>query len=261
MDELIRKDQGLYKKYEELLLKRDQLYREAGSISTAYIREFGALMIEDFELKVECIKKKKMIAYCQAAVNRGQAIDVESMKKEIEMSMKLYTMQLQKMLEDKKRADKASKSPLYRIERAKRIYRRLAKLVHPDLNPKTEEDQELSDLWNRIVIAYNCNDDKELENLEILVLAYLKKAGIPTETPDIENLEERIEKLEMEINQILTTEPYIYKEFFESKERIAARKAELREEIEDYREYSESLSEMLLYLMCEEGTVFTWHVN
>ena len=111
------------------------------------------------------------------------------------------------------------------------------------------------------MIAYNCNDDKELENLEILVLAYLKKAGIPTETPDIENLEERIEKLEMEINQILTTEPYIYKEFFESKERIAARKAELREEIEDYREYSESLSEMLLYLMCEEGTVFTWHVN
>ena len=68
MDELIKKENGKYKKYEELLLKRDQLNKEAGAIHTLYIKEFGELLLEDFELKVECIKKKKQISYCQAAI-------------------------------------------------------------------------------------------------------------------------------------------------------------------------------------------------
>ncbi|MBQ7557978.1 MAG: hypothetical protein IJT00_07930, partial [Lachnospiraceae bacterium] len=51
--------------YEELLLRRDQLYREAGSYMTAYTREFGDLITSNFELKVECIKQKKTISYCR----------------------------------------------------------------------------------------------------------------------------------------------------------------------------------------------------
>ena len=41
MDELIKKENGKYKKYEELLLKRDQLNKEAGAIHTLYIKEFA----------------------------------------------------------------------------------------------------------------------------------------------------------------------------------------------------------------------------
>ena len=52
MGELIVKDAGKYKKYEELLLKRDQLNKEAGSLNTAYVKEFGELLLKDFELKV-----------------------------------------------------------------------------------------------------------------------------------------------------------------------------------------------------------------
>ena len=47
--------------YEELLLRRDQLFRESGSYMTAYTQEFGDLITANFELKVECIKKKKTI--------------------------------------------------------------------------------------------------------------------------------------------------------------------------------------------------------
>ena len=47
--------------YGELLVKRDQYLKEAGSFLTVYTAEFGDLLTANFELKIECIKKKKTI--------------------------------------------------------------------------------------------------------------------------------------------------------------------------------------------------------
>ena len=44
MDEMFRIRNDAYEIYEELLLKRDQLEREAGSIRTSYFKEFGDLI-------------------------------------------------------------------------------------------------------------------------------------------------------------------------------------------------------------------------
>ena len=80
--------------YEELLLRRDQLFRESGSYMTAYTQEFGDLITANFELKVECIKKKKTISYCRRRMNRGLAIDTTRMQAEIDQEMTLYYTQL-----------------------------------------------------------------------------------------------------------------------------------------------------------------------
>ena len=74
MEVVIQKDERLAK-YEDLLIKRDILKKEAGSYMTAYICEFGQLITEVFEAEVECIRKKKSIAFCQTAVNRGEKPD------------------------------------------------------------------------------------------------------------------------------------------------------------------------------------------
>ena len=52
-----------YDEYEELLLMRDQVRKEAGQAWTLYVRFFGQLMTEVFEEKVACIRLKKLIAY------------------------------------------------------------------------------------------------------------------------------------------------------------------------------------------------------
>ena len=57
--ERVENDNTRVNEYEELLLKRDQLFRESGSYMTAYTQEFGDMITANFELKVECIKKKK----------------------------------------------------------------------------------------------------------------------------------------------------------------------------------------------------------
>lgn len=258
MNELIKKEDGKYKVYEELLIKRDQLIKDAGAIHTIYLKEFGELLLESFELKIECIKKKKMISYCQAALNRGESIDVQKMNNMIDTSMALYNLQLKEMAAKKEIADKAKNVPSYQAERAKRIYKRLAKMLHPDINPNVVDNKELSDLWDRIYIAYNCNDDEELDNLEILVRKALKDNGEVIENVEIDNLEERISKLEYEINNILTTEPYIYSDLLSSEDKVIARKEELNREIAEFKNYSAELSEILQIILSGGGATLTW---
>ena len=59
--DIIKLKNTSYTKYEEVLLRRDNLRKEAEHFHMEYIREFGSLIIKAFEIKVECIRKKKMI--------------------------------------------------------------------------------------------------------------------------------------------------------------------------------------------------------
>ncbi|MBP5261755.1 MAG: hypothetical protein J6Z43_06490 [Clostridiales bacterium] len=257
MNGLVRKSNGIYKEYEDLLLRRDQLLREAGSIKIAYMKEFGEYLLEAFELKIDCIRLKKMIAFCQAAINRGELVDEAEMNEQISRSMALYEMQLKEMITEKIDAELAGKAPAYKAERARRIYRRLAKMIHPDISPLISENEHLRDLWERIVIAYNCCDDEELGNLEVLVRKVIRDSGTEIGTPDIDNIDERIARLEEEINNILTTEPYTYAQVLSSPEQIDAKLEEITCEIQEYSDYREELTEVLKELLDEGGTP-TW---
>ena len=79
MMELIKTADSKYEEYEALLLERDQVEKEAGQIWTAYMKEFGQLIVDVFEKKVESIKRKKIIAYYQMQINRGEKIDPKLM--------------------------------------------------------------------------------------------------------------------------------------------------------------------------------------
>ena len=108
-----------YREYEELLLRRDQLFRECGSIMTAYTKEFGDLITANFELKIECIKKKKIMSYCCRRMNRGLAIDMTRLQTEIDQEMLLYYTQLKAMLDDIENAKNAGTISEFRLSRAK----------------------------------------------------------------------------------------------------------------------------------------------
>ena len=69
---------------------------------------------------------------------------------------------------------------------------------------------DLKDLWNWILTAYHCNSLEELKELVVLALSMtdrLKDGDIPISIPDIE---EKIKRLEMEISEIILTQPYTY---------------------------------------------------
>lgn len=247
--------------YEELLLRRDQLFRESGSYMTAYTQEFGDLITANFELKVECIKKKKTISYCRRRMNRGLAIDTTRMQAEIDQEMTLYYTQLKEMLDDTERAKKAGTISEYRLSRAKKIYRRLTKILHPDINKKTAENENLMVLWTRIAEAYQKSDVDELDDLEVLVRRAMEEMGDDSFELNLDDIETRIERVENQINEILTTEPYIYGEILCDEEKKQAYKDQLQAEHDDYEQYLESLTKALDEMLREGGVTLIWQMN
>ncbi len=247
--------------YEELIVKRDELLKAAGSYLTVYTAEFGDMLNANFELKIECIKKKKAINYCRRRMNRGLSIDADRMKAEIELEMKLYNDELKAMIDDTKNCKNAKNVGTFRFERAKKTYRKLAKLIHPDINKKTMEDENLRELWERIVNAYNHSDIDELDDLEVLVLRSLDELGESGFTPAYDDLEERIERIERQINEILTTEPYTYGEILSDDVRKEELKAQLQHEYSNYKEYLEILTNTLDEMLREGGITWVWKLD
>ena len=69
--ELLKPQNSEYERFEELLLKRDEILKEAAMNQIRYIRECGTLMLESFRVKSECLKFKKKLAYCQMMINHN----------------------------------------------------------------------------------------------------------------------------------------------------------------------------------------------
>ncbi len=259
--EIVKNRDDRYGEYEELLLKRDQLFRESGACLTAYTQEFGDMITANFEIRIECIKKKKTISYCRRRMNRGLSIDSARMQEEIDSEMTLYYRQLKEMLDDTDRAKKAGTISAYRLTCAKRIYRRLTKLLHPDINKRTGENDKLMELWTRIAKAYQMSDVDELEDLEVLVRNAMEELSDKGFELNSDDLEKRIERVENQINEIITTEPYIYGELLENEEKKQAYREQLKAEHDDYERYLESLKKALDDMLREGGIKLIWKMN
>ena len=243
----------LLAEYEELLVKRDEYLKWAGSYRVSYTKEFGELITANFELRIACIREKKKINYCRRRMNRGLAVDASRMLSEVEEEMLLYYTQLRDLERETKAAKKAKNVDEFRLSRSKKIYRRLAKQLHPDINKKTKTSEVLMDLWERVANAYCHSDVEALEELEVLVRKALTELGEKAFSVEVRDLESRIERVERQINEILTTEPYTYGELLADEERKAGVRRELQTEHEDFEQYLAELQRALAEILTEGG--------
>ena len=259
MFELIKSHDGRYDEYERLLLERDKYRKEAERYMTLYIHEFGEMTAEVFKVKVSCIEKKKTIAFCQMYINRNEMVDMNALDQYIGNEMQQYYQTLKEMAENNELCKKLRTIPEAEVLEIKSIYRRIAKQLHPDLNPLTAGSDELIELWNRVALAYNCNDLKELRELEVLVNKVLNEYGEGVEI-DIPDIDIEIDELKAEIEKIKTTDPYMYKHIIESDELIIEKKNELGNELAEYTEYEKQLKETLKGFI-KNGVRFSWETE
>lgn len=260
MDEIIKVKNTSYARYEELLMQRDNLKKEAFIMQRNYVAEFGDLILKVFEKKLECIRKKKTIEFAQAAANHGKTVDTDELQAYLQQEMAAFQEQLDAMIDDTKSAKERETITEHDLLKIKRVYHKLVKLIHPDINPMTNENEDLSDLWQRVQIAYNCNDLKDIEELELLVTTALEKMGVGTMEIEIPDIEDKIAEIEAEILRIRETDPYMYKFLLEDPDAVAEKNKSLNEELKSYEDYLAQLDEILNGLL-KNGVTFTWRMN
>lgn len=243
---------GDYFEYEALLLKRDALEREAGLYLNEYTRVFGELLTEQYSAYIRCIELKKKIAFCQAAINCGAVVIEAELNAYIASEMEEYYKKLFDMAAENELCRSAKEVPEIDIRKIKKIYRNLAKQLHPDISPLTTEHPELLELWNRAVTAYKCNSLKEIEEVQLLVNSFLERNGIDHADMVIPDIGERIKRLKAEIDRIISTDPYQYKFLLQDEELVQEKKEELQESIDELTTYSNQLEEVLNELLGKE---------
>lgn len=253
MSEIIKIKNSGYSKYEEVLLRRDFIRKEAFSWQIKYMATFGDTITTVFKNKIECIKKKKMLSYYQKALNKGERINQKDMQKLIAKEMLEYDKQLKEMIDENDRARNLKPISYSRLEKIKKLYHKLVKQLHPDINPKTNENPELKNLWNMIVVSYNANDLKELEEAEVLVNRLLNELELKNIELEIPNLAEKIEKIKEEILEIKSRIPYQYKYLLQDSDAIAKKEEELAKELKEYEDYERELDEILKQIVEKGG--------
>lgn len=129
--------------------------------------------------------------------------------------MAAFYRELKDMYAETRAAKDCERISAVTVVAVKRIYRKLAKQLHPDINPMTAREPKLSELWNRISIAYNANDLEELRELEVLAAAALEEAGVGKMEVVIPDIETKILRLEEQINEIVGTKPYTLRDILD----------------------------------------------
>ena len=258
---LVKGTNTKYEEYESLLLDRDQIQKEAGQIWTAYIKEFGQLLTDVYEEKLECVKRKKTISYYQAALNHGDVVDPAAMQEYLDKELASYYANLRQMIQDNENCNNSGSSTYYEVQRSKILYRRIAKLIHPDINPETDRQDVLLELWQRTQTAYAHNDIKTLSEIEVLVRKAMKEIGLGEVKIDIPDIEEKITELKEEIRLITETEPYTYHILMNDPEAVRKKKTALSEELETYRNYRKELDTIIEDLLQNGGVKIRWQMN
>ncbi len=233
------KDDLLYDKYISLILERDELEKEADLIKKRFVMELGDLIEKDFWLKIQCIKIKKILGEIVARMNAEEDFDPEEIVGEVILSLTDYYAQLEEIRSLKEDEGTITSAEAVKI---KRIWRRISKTVHPDVLPEVFEDEKIRDLWEKAHAAYKGNNLKALIEAEILIYNRLDELGIDSDGEnEVENISEKIADIELEIEDIKTSEPYIFKFVLDDPAKLSEKKEEYMQSIKESEDYIEEL--------------------
>jgi hypothetical protein len=260
MSGLVKIKTAGYAEYEALLLRRDEVRKEAQKLNDLYMHKFGELIVSVYQQKIECIQKKKAISFMMAALNQGKKPDPAALAAYLKTEMAAYQKELERLQQEAEATRIVFRIDDDEMAKIKKLYYKLAKLIHPDINPKTNDSPALKELWLMISAAYTANDLKELEEAEVLVLRILHQSGEEAEEVEIPDINEKIEALKREIEHIQSVSPYTYKKLLEDKKACKAKQISLQEELQEYIDYAIDLDHILASL--KQGRKdFTWQMN
>ena len=224
---------------ENLIIEKELYMKDALSYEIGYMREFGDLFAENFKAKIECIRLKKTIGYCRAKINRGVKINVDEMNEQMDNDMQGYYAELKRIIREANEIKERGVADEESIETSRNIYKRIAGVLHPDINQANE--------------AYHKYDVYMLSNIEVAVDKTLSELGNAGFKSDDTRIDERIDSLKKKISRIANARPYTYGELLHNDTKKKLKKSEMQREIEEYKVYASNLEELIEQLISESS--------
>lgn len=238
-EKLLEEVKRLRTEFSMLLLERDELqYVVCKNIETAYMLALGSLEYKAYEMECEMLRLYRKIELIQMRINRQEKIDLAAIEQTLDDEFVAYQKKLDEQINKMNAALEHSRGELLTEEEGKelkKLYRKVMKALHPDLNPDVSPAQ--MQLFHNAVKAYENGDIAALRIISEMTtepkLPENGADGVSILVDEIERLEKTIALVRDRIAEIKNTYPYTLKAIVESPERTEECRKELQAKIDE----------------------------
>ena len=238
-----------------LLLERDELqFVICKNIETAYMLSLGSIEYKAYEAQCAALRLKRKIELIQAKKNRQEKIIISAIEETLDNEFAEYQKQLDEQIDKMNNALERSRSEILTDEEnkeLKKLYRRIVKSLHPDINPDVSSAQIT--LFENAVNAYKNGDLPTLRIIGSMVggdsLPEQHTDAMAQLAEEKKRLQSSIESVRDSIEKIKSEYPYTLKDIIDDEEKTKQKKLELEKILGQYNElisvYTARIDEML----------------
>jgi hypothetical protein len=163
-------------------------------LEAVYQQALGPAHLAALHAQVEAQRAKRLVELAMQMVNRGQpAPPMVGLAGQVEAELAAWRQHIAAMAAGVQQATRALAQTLNADDTAalKRLYRDLARRLHPDANPTQGEREQA--LWQRVQEAYR---DGDLARLRVLAETVAAASPLPTGTDAIDALRVQRQRLQ-----------------------------------------------------------------
>lgn len=211
-------------------------------LEALYATKIGRYKVQLLELQIEYKALKKKIQLCHQSINKNEEPNFSQIEEEVE---KLTKEAYQEILLEKDKISfaKAVLSNLSSPEDSmelRKIYRNIAKNLHPDVNPNLTEEQ--MEIWHLFYSAYKNGDLDKMKALEIVYEKELQNFDLDLEELSEETillqtatLAQGIKEIENQIKNLEKEFPFNIAELIRDDEWVEEQQNLITKEIEELK--------------------------
>ena len=238
-----------------LLLERDELqFVICKNIETEYMLKLGSIEYRAYEAQCLSLRLKRKIELIQAKKNRQEKVIISAIEETLDIEFAEYQKRLDEQIKKMNDALKRSKAEVLTDEEnkeLKKLYRKIVKALHPDINPDVSQAQV--QLFDNAVQAYKNGDLGTLRIIGEMVgnnpLPEQHKDAMTQLVEERERLQGLLKSIRESIDNIKSEYPYTMKDILEDTEKTEQKKQELENILSKYNElisiYKAKIEEMI----------------